>query len=211
MTSTRQKSVSGPGRRGMRARERGFTLAEALIAMALMSIITGMAYSFYLFAHKQVTLRERKAFEFDNAVALLESITTNVRESRGTLLLDATRWIFLTQRGDTASYVVADGRLKFKTLELTLGGKPVAGLSFTALGNDSLLDINGDHEVGFSELDLNSDGKLDGREIENVAWIRVALSVRGGTDDSLAAVEAVKNNLEYARRRAGNVFLGRLG
>jgi type II secretory pathway pseudopilin PulG len=191
------QSIAAPCRRPPRGSAPGFTLAEALIAMALMSIITGMAFSFYSFTHKQVTLRESKAFEFDNAVALLDAISTNIRQSKGTILLDAQRWVFITERGDTASYTVTDGALKFKNLELTVGGKPIAGLSFTALGNDSLLDINNDREVEFSELDLNSDGRIDGPETENIALIKVSLSLHKDSDDSLSTVEAVKNNLEY--------------
>jgi prepilin-type N-terminal cleavage/methylation domain-containing protein len=175
----------------------GFTLAELLVAMSLLAVITGMAWSFYNFAHKQVIVREGKMFEFDNACALLESIAKNVRQSRATLSLDASQWIFLTQRGDTASYVFSDGELRFGNLVITLGGKPPANVSFTCFGSDTLLDMDGDHEVSFRELDLNSDGRIDGLEVQNMSGIRAALSVKAGVFETLATEETAKNNLQY--------------
>jgi type II secretory pathway pseudopilin PulG len=175
----------------------GFTLAEALVALSLLSIITGMCYSFYLFAHKQVAIRESRVFEFDNAASLLESIATNVRESRATIFIDPTQWIFLTRNGDTASYRFADGKLQFNNVALTVGGKPLAGFSFDCFGNDSLLDANNDGKVDVRELDLNSDGVIDGRETANIAWIRAALTLHASADDTLSMIEAVKNNCEY--------------
>lgn len=184
----------------------GFTLAEALVALSLLSIITGMCYSFYLFAHKQITLRENKVFEFDNAASLLESVAANVRESRTTLFVDAERWIFLTRNGDTASYRFADGKLLFNKVALTFGGKPLAAFSFDCFGNDSLLDADNDGKVDFKELDFNSDGAIEGRETENIVWIKASIDIRAGADDTLSMIEAVKNNCEYDEGESQKYF-----
>jgi prepilin-type N-terminal cleavage/methylation domain-containing protein len=180
-----------------RAASIGFTLAELLVALSLLAIITGMAWSFYLFVHKQVVTREGKAFEFDNAYVLLESVAKNVRQSRATLVLDESKWVFVTPRGDTASYVFSDGELRFGTLALTLGGRAPAGFSFTCFGNDTLLDLDGDRTVSFNELDLNGDGRIEGPETQNVKVIRAELGAKEGMEETLAIVETVKNNLSY--------------
>lgn len=173
----------------------GFTLIEVLVALSLLSIVSGMAYSFYLFAHKQVVVREKKAFEFDSALMLLESVAKNVRESKATLLLEESNWGFLTGNGDTASYKFADDTLKFNTVTLSIGGKPVPKFSFAGFGNDSLLDVNGDGDVDFNELDTDGDDKLTGTELEKLAWIRCSLSLKPESDETIATLESVKNNL----------------
>jgi prepilin-type N-terminal cleavage/methylation domain-containing protein len=198
MILPRRHSNRSAVRTARRAGTAGFTLVELFVAMSLLSIIAGMAYSFFLFANRQTLGRERAALKFDNALLLLESITANVGACRGTVSLEAGRWVFIKQSGDTASYQFTDDTVRYNRLPLTIGGKRIAGLSFTGLGNDSLLDINGDHEVDFSELDLNGNNRIEGRETENLAWIRVALCLNAEAGDSLCAVEAVKNNLEYA-------------
>jgi hypothetical protein len=157
--------------------------------------ISGMAYSFYLFAYKQVLVRERKAFAFDDAVLLLESIAKNIRQSRATVMLDETRWVFLKPNGDTASYSYSDGALLYNKLSLMVGGKPIPGFSLTCGGNDSLLDINGDNEVGFNELDSDGDNRISGSETQSIAWIKATLSLTVEPDKSLETVERVKNNL----------------
>jgi prepilin-type N-terminal cleavage/methylation domain-containing protein len=181
-----------PGRRMA-----GFTLVEALVALSLLSIITGMVYAFFLFAHKQVLVREKKAFEFDSALLLLESVEKNIRQSRATVLLEKTRWMFRTRNGDTASYAYTGETLYFNALPLTIGGRPLPGFSFTCYGGDSLLDVNGDHEVDFEEIDADGDGKIDGQETENIAWIKAAIETKAGADAALITIEAVKNNLQY--------------
>jgi hypothetical protein len=168
---------------------------EILIALSLLSIVSGMAYSFYLFAQKQVIVREKKAFEFDNSLLLLESVAKNIRDSRATILLESTKWVFLTKNGDTASYSFADGALKFDTIPLTIGGKPVPKFSFTGFGNDSLLDVNGDGEVTFDEMDVDGDNKLTGAELEKLSWLRASLSLKPEDDETFATVESAKNNL----------------
>jgi prepilin-type N-terminal cleavage/methylation domain-containing protein len=176
-------------------KNRGFTLIEVLVALSLLSIVSGMAYSFYLFAHKQVVIREKKASEFDNALLLLESAARNIRESKATLLLEASNWVFLTGNGDTASYRFADGTLKFNSVTLSIGGQAVPKFSFTGFGNDSLLDINEDGEVDFNELDTDGNDKLTGTELEKLAWIRCSLSIKPGDEETFATLESVKNNL----------------
>lgn len=173
----------------------GFSLIEVLVALSLLSIVSGMAYSFYLFAHKQIIVREKKSFEFDNTLSLLKSVEKNIRNSKTTLLLRESTWIFLTQNNDTASYTFADGALKFNKVPLSIGGRPVPKFSFTGFGNDSLLDINGDGEVEFRELDTDGNDRLSGTEIEKLAWIRVSLSLKEEDDETMATVESVKNNL----------------
>lgn len=178
-----------------RPRPNGFTLIEVLVALSLLSIVSGMAYSFYLFAHKQVVVREKKAFEFDSALMLLESVAKNVRECKATLLLEESNWVFLTGNGDTASYKFDDDTLKFNSLVLTLGGKPVPKFSFSGFGNDSLLDVNGDGEVDLNELDADGDDKLTGTELEKLAWIRCSLSLKPESNETISTLESVKNNL----------------
>lgn len=176
---------------------RGFTLIEALLALSLMSIISGMAYTFYLFAHKQVLVREQKAFEFDNAIALLESIGKNIRKSQATISLDETQWIFIKPGGDTASYFFSDTTVTYNRVPLTLGGRPIQGFSFTCGGNDSLLDMNDDHEVGFSELDRDGNGRIEAFEAQSIAWIKATLAIKADRDKSLEIVEEAKNNHLY--------------
>jgi prepilin-type N-terminal cleavage/methylation domain-containing protein len=175
----------------------GFTLIEALMALSLLSIISGMAYSFYLFANKQVLARERKAFEFDNAIAILESIGKNIRKSRATILLDETQWIFIKPGGDTASYFFSDTAVTYNRVPLTLGGMPIRGFSFTCSGNDSLLDMNGDQEVGFSELDRDGNGRIEGFEAQSIAWIKATLDLKADGEKTLEIVEEAKNNHLY--------------
>ena len=176
---------------------RGFTLIEALMALSLLSIISGMAYSFYLFAHKQVLVRERKAFEFDNAIALLESIGKNIRKSQATIALDETQWVFIKPGGDTASYFFSDTAVTYNRVPLTLGGMPIQGFSFICSGNDSLLDMNGDGEIGFSELDRDGNGRIEGFETQSIAWITATLDLAADGEKSLEIVEEVKNNHLY--------------
>jgi prepilin-type N-terminal cleavage/methylation domain-containing protein len=173
----------------------GFTLIEILVALSLLTIVSGMVYSFYLFAHRQVVIREKKAFEFDNALSLLESIAKNIRESRATLLLEKSKWVFLTKTGDTASYCFADGALKFNAVELSINGRALPKFSFTGFGNDSLIDVDGDREVDFEELDADRDDKLTGTELEKLAWIRCSLSLKPEDEETFATVESVKNYL----------------
>jgi prepilin-type N-terminal cleavage/methylation domain-containing protein len=175
----------------------GFTLIEALMALSLLSIISGMAYSFYLFANKQVLARERKAFEFDNAIAILESIGKNIRKSRATILLDETQWIFIKPGGDTASYFFSDTAVTYNRVPLTLGGMPIRGFSFTCSGNDSLLDMNGDQEVGFSELDRDGNGRIEEFEAQSIAWIKATLDLKADGEKTLEIVEEAKNNHLY--------------
>jgi prepilin-type N-terminal cleavage/methylation domain-containing protein len=184
----------------------GFTLVELFVAMALFAIIAGMAYSFFLFANRETSSRERASFKFDNSLSLLESITANIRDCRGTVSLAPERWVFIKRNGDTATYQFVDDTLRYRSLALTVGGKPVLGFAFTALGNDSLLDVNGDHEVTMNELDLNGNNRIDGFETENIAWIRVALKCKADAPDSLVAVEAVKNNLECSEGESQTYF-----
>jgi hypothetical protein len=172
----------------------GFTLAEAVVALSLLTIVAGMVWSFYLFAHKQVTLRETRAFEFDNTLSLLEAVAKNVRLSRATIFLNESQWVFISERGDTASYVFSDSGLRFNRVILTAGGRPFAPFSFDCMGNDSLLDVNADGVVDFHELDLDGDGTITGKEAESIAWIRASVTPRQGGDDMLYIVEAVKNN-----------------
>lgn len=176
-------------------RPKGFTLIEVLVALSLLSIVSGMAYSFYLFAHKQVVVREKKAFEFDSALMLLESVAKNVRESKATLLLEESNWVFLTGNGDTASYKFTDDTLKFNTVTLLIGTRQVPGFSFAGFGNDSLLDVNGDGEVDLNELDADGDDNLTGTELEKLAWIRCSLSLKPESNETISTLESVKNNL----------------
>ena len=175
----------------------GFTLIEALMALSLLSIITGMAYSFYLFSHKQVLVRERKAFEFDNAIVLLESIGKNIRKSQTTILLDETQWVFIKPGGDTASYFFSDSAVIYNRVPLTLGGRPIQGFSFTCGGSDSLLDSNGDREVGFDELDRDGNGRIEALEAQSITWINATLVWNAEKEKSLEIVEAAKNNHMY--------------
>lgn len=189
-----------------RPRPNGFTLIEVLVALSLLSIVSGMAYSFYLFAHKQVVVREKKAFEFDSALMLLESVAKNVRESKASLLLEESNWVFLTGNGDTASYKFTDDTLKFNTVTLLIGTRPVPGFSFAGFGNDSLLDVNGDGEVDLNELDADGDDKLTGTELENLAWIRCSLSLKPESNETISTLESVKNNLAGDEDRLQTYF-----
>ena len=184
----------------------GFTLIEAVVALSLLSILTGMAYSFYTFAHKQVLLRENRAFEFDNAFAFLQAVAANIRQHRMTLQLDGSHWVFIAKNGDTASYVVIGDTLKFNAVPVVIAGKPGAHFSFTCAGSDTALDANGDGEVGFEELDENRDGRINGPETQNIAWIKAAVSLRGNPEKTFETVEEVKNFLEYDDGPVANVF-----
>jgi prepilin-type N-terminal cleavage/methylation domain-containing protein len=176
---------------------RGFTLIEALMALSLMSIISGMAYSFYLFANKQILVREQKAIEFDNAIALLESIAKNIRKSQATILLDDTQWVFIKSGGDTVSYFYSDTAVTYNRVPLTLGGRPIPGFSFSCSGTDSLLDMNGDQEVGFSELDRDGNGRIEAFEARSITWIKATLDLKADAKKSLEIVEEAKNNHLY--------------
>jgi prepilin-type N-terminal cleavage/methylation domain-containing protein len=173
----------------------GFTLIEAIMALSLLSLISGMAYSFYQFAHKQVLIREQKALAFDEAVLLLESIAKNIRQSRATVMLNETRWIFLKPGGDTAQYVFADSILRYNNLPLMIGGKPIPGFTFTCTGNDSLLDINGDRSVDFNELDNDGNNAIEGSETGAIVWIKASVVVSKDQDKVYETIEAVKNHL----------------
>jgi hypothetical protein len=177
----------------------GFTVIEALMAMSLLAIIAGMSYSFYLFAHKQVLLRERKAFEFDSAISLLESVGKNIRKSRATIMLDEDQWVFIKPNGDTATYFFSDTAVIYNKIQLNLGGKPIKGFSFTCSGSDSLLDVNGDREIGMSELDLDGNGRIEGYEAQSISWIKatVTIAMKDNQEKTLEIVEEAKNNLLY--------------
>ena len=175
----------------------GFTLIEAVVALSLLSILTGMAYAFYTFAHKQVLLRENRAFEFDNAFAFLQAVAANIRQNRKTLLLDERQWMFIAQNGDTASYVFSGDTMKFNAVPIVIAGKPADGFSFSCAGSDTALDANADGEVSFEELDGNHDGRIDGPETQNITWIKAAVSLRGNPAKTFETVEEVKNFLEY--------------
>jgi prepilin-type N-terminal cleavage/methylation domain-containing protein len=172
----------------------GFTLVESVMALSLLAIISGMAYSFYLFAHKQVLIRERKAFEFESAITLIESIAKNIRMSRATVLLDETQWVFIKPRGDTASYFLKDNALWYNSLMLTPGDHPLKSFSFDCRGSDSLLDIDADKTVSFRELDLDGSGAIDGAETHAIAWIEATLVLKKDPEQSLSVVESVKNS-----------------
>ena len=173
----------------------GFTLAEVLVALALLSILTGMVYSFYLFTHKQVVVREKKAFEFDDALALLESIAKNIRQSRATLSLEPSQWRFLTRSNDTAVYVYAGDTLYFNSMPLNAGGRPVTSFSFTCFGQDSAHGAERGSELSFSQIDQNNDGVISGSETGAIARIRAAIGVRDTAGETLAVVETIKNKL----------------
>jgi prepilin-type N-terminal cleavage/methylation domain-containing protein len=175
----------------------GFTLIEMVMALSLLSIISGMAYSFYLFADKQVLVREQKALEFDNAIALLESVGKNIRKSQTTIMLDETQWVFIKPGGDTASYFFSDTAVTYNRVPLTLGGRPIRGFSFGCSGTDSLLDMNGDHEVGFSELDRDGNGRIESFEAGSIGWIKATLDLKADGEKSLEIVEEAKNNHLY--------------
>jgi prepilin-type N-terminal cleavage/methylation domain-containing protein len=175
----------------------GFSLAELLVALSLTAVITGMAWSFYRFTHSQVTVREEKALAFDNALSLLDAVSANIRQSRATVSLGPSAWVFITRRGDTASYAYRNDTLYFNRLALTVAGGPPAGFAFSGFGSDSALDIDGDREVVFRELDLNNDRRLDGPELRCLTAIRAAICLTDHYEETLATVEAVKNNLQY--------------
>lgn len=175
----------------------GFTLIEALVALSLLSILTGMAYAFYTFVHKQVLVRENKAFEFDDTFALMQAVSANIRQCRATLLLDQSQWVFISKNGDTASYVFSGDSLKFNAIPITISGKPVAGFSFSCVGNDTALDANADGETSFEELDRNSDGRIDGPETQDITWIKASVALQADPEKTLETVEEVKNFLEY--------------
>jgi prepilin-type N-terminal cleavage/methylation domain-containing protein len=187
---------SPPGRARVAA---GFTIIEALMAISLLAIIAGMSYSFYLFAHKQVLLRERKAFEFNSAISLLEAIGKNIRQSRATIMLDEDQWVFIKPNGDTATYFFSDTAVIYNKLPLTLGGKPIKGFSFTCSGSDSLLDVNGDREIVMNELDLDGNGRIEGYEAQSISRIKATLTIamKDNQEKTLEIVEEAKNNLLY--------------
>ncbi|MCU0608682.1 MAG: prepilin-type N-terminal cleavage/methylation domain-containing protein [Chitinispirillaceae bacterium] len=184
----------------------GFTLAELIVAMALLAILSGMVWSFFDFASRQVSLRGKRAAEFDDATALLESIATNVRDSRGTLLLDESRWVFLNARNDTSAYEFSGGVLKYNRLVLRCGGKSPASFSFTCAGNDSLLDRNADGEVGYRELDQNGNGRIDGPETGDIAWVTASLTLPSASHKAFSIVAAMKNNVRYDIEATGKYF-----
>ncbi|MBN2036357.1 MAG: prepilin-type N-terminal cleavage/methylation domain-containing protein [Chitinispirillaceae bacterium] len=174
----------------------GFTLIESVMALSLLAIISGMAYSFYLFAHKQVLVRERKAFAFESAVTLIESIAKNIRSSRGTVMLDETQWVFLKPGGDTASYFLKDGALWYNNLVLSPEENPIAGFTFDCRGSDSLLDIDADNNVSFRELDLDASGAIEGSETRAIAWIQATIVLKKDPEQALTVVESVKNAVQ---------------
>ncbi|MBN1128441.1 MAG: prepilin-type N-terminal cleavage/methylation domain-containing protein [Chitinispirillaceae bacterium] len=173
----------------------GFTLVEAIMALSLLSLIGGMAYSFYQFAHKQVFLREQKAFVFDEAMLILESVAKNVRQSRATIMLDEGQWVFLKPGGDTARYVFTDGILRYNTLPLMAGGRLIPGFSFSCSGNDSLLDSNGDQTVDFNELDQDGNNRITGSETGSIVWIKASIVLSEDRSRAFETIEAVKNHL----------------
>jgi prepilin-type N-terminal cleavage/methylation domain-containing protein len=184
----------------------GFTLIEAIVALSLLSILTGMAYSFYTFTHKQVVVRENRAFEADNTFAFLQAIAANIRQNRMTLQLDESHWVFIAKNGDTASYGVSGDTLKFNAVPIVIAGKPGAHFSFTCAGSDTTLDANGDGEISFEEIDENRDGKVDGPESQNITWIKAVVTLRGNPEKTFETVEEVKNILEYDGGPVANVF-----
>jgi prepilin-type N-terminal cleavage/methylation domain-containing protein len=175
----------------------GFTLIETLVALSLLSILTGMAYAFYTFVHKQVLVRENKAFEFDDTFALMQAVSANIRQCRATLMLDPSQWVFISKNGDTASYVFSGDTLKFNAVPISVAGKSVARFSFSCSGSDTTLDVNADGKISFEELDRNSDGKIDGPETQDIAWIKASVSFQTNPEKTIETIEEVKNNLEY--------------
>lgn len=175
----------------------GFTLAEAVVALALLSIVSGMVYSFFLFTHRQVITRERKAFAFDGALSLLQSVAKNIRQSRATLALGPSRWLFLNVNNDTASYVYREDTLLFNGGPLSVAGGPIASFSFSCFGIDSAASADSVGEIGFDEIDRNRDGVVSGRETGAITGIRVALVSGEKPAETLAVLETVKNRLCY--------------
>lgn len=173
----------------------GFTLVELVVALSLLSIVTGMVSSFYLFAHQQIIKREKKLFSFENAQSLMHSLGENIRKSRATLCLDENKWQFLRQNGDTCVYAFEDGILSFNNSPVPMEEKPVASFSFACFGKDTLLDLNDDQEIDFDELDLNSDRKIDEEETRNICRIRATLNATDDTLDAVYTEESVKNGL----------------
>ena len=172
-------------------RRGGFTLVETLVALSLLAIVAGMAYSFYLFANRQVLWREKKAAAFDGSIALLEAIAKNMQSSRATLSLDEHEWLFLTSRGDTAQYRFEAGELRFQGRSLTIDGRPPVAVAFSCFGRDSLLDADYSGDVEMDELDLDGNGRIEGRETAAISRIQVSVSQSPDEDRTLCVVESI--------------------
>ena len=173
----------------------GFTLVELLVALSLLSIITGMVFSFFLFTNKQIIKREKKSFAFESSISLMHSMENNIRKSRATVYLDENKWQFLRQNGDTCIYVFDNGKLTFNGIPVSIEEKPIISFSFTCFGKDSLLDLNNDHEIDFDELDLSSDRKIDEDETQNISRIRATINFTNDPLDAVYIEESVKNRL----------------
>jgi prepilin-type N-terminal cleavage/methylation domain-containing protein len=171
----------------------GFTLVELLAALSLLSIVTAMVFSFYLFTNQQVLKREKKFFAFERNISLGHSLENNIRKSRATLYLDETKWQFIRSNGDTGVYSFQDGILSYNNIPVSQTDSLLISFSFTCFGNDSLLDINNDHEVDFGEMDLNSDKKIEEEETQYIRRIRVTLNFTADPLYAFYTEESVKN------------------
>lgn len=69
--------------------------------------------------------------------------------------------------------------------------------SFICAGNDSALDVNADGEISFEDLDRNGNGRIDGPETQDIAWIKASVALQGDPEKTFETVEEVKNFLEY--------------
>jgi prepilin-type N-terminal cleavage/methylation domain-containing protein len=171
----------------------GFTIVELLAALALLTVITGMVLSLYLFVNKQINKRESKALEFENTLTLMHSIGENVRKSKTTVLLKESEWRFLRPNGDTCRYTCENGKLFYNGSLVSMNAKPIVSFSFSCFGEDSLLDLNNDHEVSFDELDLNFDNQLDEDETRNIRRIRATINYTDDPANAIYIEESSKN------------------
>jgi prepilin-type N-terminal cleavage/methylation domain-containing protein len=196
-------------------RQRGLTLIELLIAVAMAGLVAGMAMALFKDMGGAARLIGGRARgDFASQVALT-SLSRNLMYGAGVVRLGPNALDLLNTRGKRVEYrwgdssLTVNGRpLDFRLASMTVeasgpmipidaDGQPDWDL---APGLDSL-DENRDGTVDFEELDRNGDGELDMYECRFISLIRLTMTTKMGEVSSSRAMAVHPRN--HARDSLG--------
>lgn len=176
--------------------EAGYTLVELVVAMGMVSLIVGLAFTVYHFSLREMrNWRERMSLE-NKAHMRVNAISRDLLNLKQLLIAQPKAIGFVRQQGDTVFISMENDSLQISRAERLKIGL-VAGKSyFNYWGSDLNLDTNSNGEVSFEEMDRDRNGILTGNELKSVRLIGINLGVGNGKQEFEARTAVAVRNLE---------------
>ncbi len=212
-------SIAGIGFPKTQGCERGVTLLELIVSIALSSLVAAMAFAFFKDAGKVSRLtQDRRDAGFESST-VFNSLCDNLLAGKGVLELGKDKLVLVNSGDVQLDYHWADSTLTINSKQYDFR---LSDMQIVPIGPDrpkskggtldgtlpwdlDSLDSDRDGHLDFKELDHNRDGILDPEEGRLVALFHVTLIiVDHGVPMTLDAVIHPRNHLialQETRRR----------